>query len=835
MFAPRMGHRTRPIVEIGLRQRFLFAFDVSDPKVGAAMKYALRKLAASPGFLVVALLTLALGIGVNTTAFTVLNRLMLQSLPYKDPSNIVQIWSTNPRDGNIPNAPADYYDQKDQNTVFTDIAAFQPWTSTSFSEKGKPPIQVGVLYMTDNFFTILGVQPQMGRLPTHEESEKQAFVTLISDAFWHSHFNGDPDVVGKPVRLDSRVSTIIGVMPPTLNDPALFNNRASFFYLDPEIKGRLYRKAGWEAEVARLKPGVSLKQAQLQLNVIAKRLAHDFPDSNKDRGFAVIRYPTNQLGDDGAQLTWMTFALSGIVLLIACINLANLQLVRTTRRSQEIAIRMALGCPRWRLIWMLLLESLVVSAIGGALGIAVGAWSNQFVVRFFDMEMPLNFRVIAFTFGIAVVSGAFFGAIPAWMATRLDCAASLKSGSRGSTSDKSRHWMRQSLVVIELAMAVILLAGAGFFVSGIYRLTHRDLGWKPGNQLIGVVSLDQDSYAGDANHPKLLALGEHALEALKALPGVAAATIGSGSPTWGTRTEAYKIEGQPPPEKGQEPIAGYFNIGPGWFEVYGIRIIEGRGFKESDRADSEQVAVVDESMARKYWPGESALGKRIAEADPGDGKWATIVGVMQDFKGGAEFYNPNTSNLRFVRPWAQDTSGGFVFTVRTVGEPGLLKEPVKNLIAQLLPNLAINYMATTEEDTAQTYSYFNFLRRILVQIAVLGLLLSAIGIYGVVANLASERTKEIGIRMALGAQSGDVVWLFVRNGVVLASIGAAVGLGLSFFLVTMLSRILPSLPGKDPAIVIASALVLVCVALVACWLPARRTTKISPTIALRSE
>jgi hypothetical protein len=263
--------------------------------------------------------------------------------------------------------------------------------------------------------------------------------------------------------------------------------------------------------------------------------------------------------------------------------------------------------------------------------------------------------------------------------------------------------------------------------------------------------------------------------------------------------------------------------------------VEGRGFKESDRADSEQVAIVDESMARKYWPGESALGKRIAEADPGDGKWATIVGVMQDFKGGAEFYNPNMSNLRFVRPWAQDTSGGFVFTVRTEGEPGLLKEPVKNLIAQLLPNLAIDYMATTAEDTAQTYSYFTFLRRILVQIAVLGLLLSAIGIYGVVANLASERTKEIGIRMALGAQSRDIIWLFVRNGVVLAAIGSAVGLGLSFVLVTMLSRILPALPGKDPTIVISSALVLVGVALVACWLPARRTTKVSPTIALRSE
>jgi putative ABC transport system permease protein len=799
------------------------------------MKYALRKLAASPGFMIVALVTLALGIGVNTTAFTVLNRLMLQALPYHDPASLVQLWSTAPRWGYISNAPADYFDERDQNTVFTDMAAFSA-ASVSYAEIGKPPIQAGALYMTANFFTVLGVQPQLGRLPTEDESKHMAFVTLISDSFWHSHFNGDPNVLGKPVRMNSRVSTVIGIMPPSLNDPALFNSRPAFFYLDPVTHSRTVRKVGWYSEVARLKPGVSIKQAQLQMDVVAKRLEHDYPETNKDRGFAVIRYPTNQLGSDGAQLTWMTFALSGLVLLIACINLANLQLVRTTRRSQEIAIRMALGCTRLRLIGMLLLESVILSTLGGVLGIAMGVWSNSFVVHLFDMAMPLNFRVIAFTFAIALVAGAFFGTVPAWMATRQDCAASLKSGARGSTSDRSRHWLRQSLVVIELAMAVILLAGAGFFVSGIYRLTHRDLGWKPGQQLIGVISLDQDDFGGDKNHPKVLAFGEHALEALRALPGVEAASISSGSPTWGGRTEPFKIEGQPVPEKGHEPEAGYFNVSPGWFEVHGIRLVQGREFLDSDRFDSEQVTIVSESMARKNWPGESPLGKRLQETDPGgDSKWATVVGVMQDFKGGSEFYNPSMSSLRFIRPWAQDTWGRIVFTVRTAGDPGLLKEPVRKAIAQLLPDLAIDYMATTAENTEHIYSYFNFLRCILVQIAVLGLLLSAVGIYGVVANLASERTKEIGIRMALGAQPGSIIWLFVRNGIILAGIGAVVGLGISFSLVTMLGRILPALPGKDPTIVVCSAFLLVLVALFACGLPARRTTKISPTVALRAE
>jgi predicted permease len=326
------------------------------------------------------------------------------------------------------------------------------------------------------------------------------------------------------------------------------------------------------------------------------------------------------------------------------------------------------------------------------------------------------------------------------------------------------------------------------------------------------------------------------LEALRALPGVEAASISSGSPTWGNRMEPFKIEGQPVPEKGHEPEAGYFNVSPGWFEVYGIRLLQGREFLGSDRFESEQVTIVSESMARKNWPGESPLGKRLQETDPGgDSKWATVVGVMQDFKGGGEFYNPSMTSLRFIRPWAQDTWGSVVFTVRTAGDPGLLKEPVRKAIAQIVPDLAIDDMATTAEDTAQTYSYFNFLRRILVQIAVLGLLLSAVGIYGVVANLASERTKEIGIRMALGAQPGGIIWLFVRNGIILASIGAAIGLCVSFVLVTTLARILPALPGKDPGVVICAALLLLAVALFACWLPARRTTRISPTVALRAE
>ncbi len=801
------------------------------------MKYALRQLATNPGFTLVALVTLALGIGVNTTAFTVLNRLMLQSLPFHDPATLVQLWSTEPRGENVPITPADYFDLRDQSTSFVDVAAYQPWASMSYAEAGKAPIQVGALYMTANFFSVLGVQPQLGRLPNEEESKSMAFVTLISDAFWRAHFDADPKVLGRTVRVNSRPSTVIGVMPPSLDDPTLFNSRPAFFYLDPATHSRTVRTAGWEAVVARLKPGIAIKQAQEEINVIARRLAHDYPETNKVRGFSLVQYPRNQLGKDGEQLTWMTLALSGLVLLIACINLANLQLVRATGRSQEIAIRLSLGCPRLRVIGMLLLESVIVSTLGGVLGILAATWSNGFVARFFEMDMPVNLRVMAFTFLLSLFAGALFGTFPAWMATRVDCAAALKSGGRGATSDRSRHWLRQSLVVIELAMSVILLAGAGFFVSGIYRLTHRELGWDPTHQIMGAITLDQDHFAGEKNRPRLLTFADHALEALRALPGVQAASISSGSPSWGTRMETFRIEGQAPAEKGQEPQAGYFSISPGWFEVYGMHLIQGREFTDADRVDAAPVAIVSESMARKYWPGESALGKHIGGPGPDSAnpKWAEVVGVMKDFKGGAEFYNPSMTNLRFIRPWAQDSNEGVVFCMRTAGPPALLKETLRKTIGQLLPDLAFGYLATSDEDTAQTFSFFTFLRRILVQIAALGLLLSAVGIYGVVANLALERTKEIGIRVALGAQPRSLIWLFVRNGIILAGIGAAIGLGISFVLVTMLARILPALPGKDPGVVVCAALLLVAVALVACWLPARRTTRISPMVALRAE
>jgi predicted permease len=798
------------------------------------MLFALRQLAKNPGFTVVCLLTLALGIGVNTTAFTVLNRLLMQSLPFRAPNGLVQVWASLPRQPFAGHAPGDFFDEQEQNTVFSAMAAYIPAIQMSLAEPGQPAIRLGAVAMTANFFTVLGVEPQLGRLPSADEEARFESVTLLSNYFWRSHFNADPKVLGRTLRIDAKSYTIIGVMPPALDDPVLFGALPSFFPLNPMRLNRDLRGYGWYTVVARLKPGVTLQQAQSEMTVMAARFAKDHPKTNAQRTFRVVTFPTTSMGDIGTELTWLTMALSGLVLLIACVNLANLQLVRTTRRSQEIAVRLALGCSRIRLVGMLLLESLLVSAAGGALGVLVAKWSNSYVAQFFGIEMPLDLRVIGFTFLASMATAALFGTVPAWIASRTDISSALKSGSRGSSSDRSRHWLRQGLVVVELGMALVLLAGAGFFVTGIYRLTHRNLGWDTGHVIVGSIELDHDTY-GEQKDPRSLAFSEKMTAAIRSIPGVTAVAISRGSPVDGAGGDAVRIEGQPPPRPGEEILVGDFYTGPEFLRVYGLRLIQGREFRDSDRLGSVPVVIVNEKLARKFWPGENPIGKRIGSIDPANPNWAEVVGVVSDFESGGEFYDRSAGGLKLLRPWAQNNHRFIGFNVSTAGPPEPYKLSVRKAVAQIAPELALSMLETADDVLADELSYFSFLRRILVQIACLGLLLSAVGVYGVVANLASERTKEVGIRMALGAGPGSLVWLFLKNGIQLALVGAVLGLGAAYILVATLTRWLPVLPGSDPWVVLGVAIFLGAIALVACGIPALRATRVNPTVALRSE
>jgi len=798
------------------------------------MRYTLRQLAKNPGFTTVALATLALGIGVNTTAFTALNRLLLQSLPFREPDRMVQIWATMDQQGFRPQTPGDFVDECDKNTVFDNFAAYIPAVRSSLAEPGRPPVQYVTIHTTASFFPLLGISAQLGRTYTDAEDRHLDPLVMVSNSFWREHYGADPQILGRTVKLNSKMYTVVGVTPPALDDPTLFNGKPAFFVLNGIRVNTGFRAGGWYHVAARLKPGVTIQQAQAEMDNLARRYAHDFPKTNSGKGLKVVPFPKDSMGELGAKLTWLVMALSGMVLLIACVNLANLQLVRTTRRSQEIAIRLALGCSRARLIGLLLTESVVVSVAGGAIGLLLAKWSNAYVAKFFEVDMPLDFRVIAFTFGAALLTGAVFGTVPAWLASRTDINSSLKASVRGSTSDISRHWLRQGLVVVELVLALTLLAGAGFFVSGIYKVTHRDLGWHASNVVIGFIELDHDHY-GEQLDPRSLAFGDRMLAALRALPGTEAAALSIDSPAWGLRPTSFRIEGQPAPEPGKEAYVHGTNASPGYLKVYGIRLVQGRDFNETDRPGSPPVVIVNEFMAKKFWPGENPIGKRVGKTDPAKPEWAEVVGVMADFRGAGDFYYPNQDSSTFLVPWAQNNHRFISFNVRTAGDPGPFKETVRKAMGLLAPDVALSDLQTVPEVMDEEVSYFEFLRRMLLQTSALGLLLAAVGIYGVVANLASERTKEIGIRMALGAQPAGLAWLFLKNGIQLATVGWVIGLGTSFLLLSFLTKMLPNLPGNNPLFVIAVSFLLVATALLACWLPARRATKVDPTVALRSE
>jgi predicted permease len=483
---------------------------------------------------------------------------------------------------------------------------------------------------------------------------------------------------------------------------------------------------------------------------------------------------------------------------------------------------------------MLLTESLLLSLAGGALGLLIAKWGNSYLATFFEFEMPLDFRVLGFAFVASAVTGAVFGTLPAWFAARSEVNTALKQGGRGNSGDRSRHRLRRGLIVVELALALILLTGAGYFIRGIHRLTHHELGWRTENLLVGFIALPHDGY-GEENDPRSLIFTDKFRAGLQAIPGVQQAIVADGIPVFGLgRGGPFLISGQPPPLKGKEPIALTQSVSQGFFGAYGMRLIQGREFTDADRAGAPHVVIINQAMAQKFWPGESPLGRRIGGTDPANPDWSEIVGVTNDISAPFELSPPETL-YEVYRPWAQNNNRFIMFTVHSAHDPSPMGKEVRKVLAGIEPNIAITYMATAKESIASNMAGFDLVRRLLVEIAALGLLLSAVGIYGVIANLASERTQEVGIRMALGAQASDVRWLFLRGGVQLALLGTGIGVVGSFGLMRFLNQKLAVVPGNDPWVVVGVATLLISVALLACWLPAWRATKINPLVALRAD
>ena len=806
------------------------------------MKFAFRQLAKSPGFTAIALLTLALGIGVNTTTFTLVNALLFRLPAFSDPGRLVQIYRTTPQSQFERQAPANMRDMIEQSTVFQEVAPYCI-NEANLAKPGQPAERVSALNVAGNFFETLGVAPILGRgLTPADDRPGHSDVAVVGESFWREKLGGTASAIGSIIRLDGKSITVVGVMPANCQDLMSFGIIGLWQPLGYGEEQWRIRDNAWLSALARLKPGIEVRQVQAELNTVAARLAHDYPTTNAANGLNAVVYGDARSGGGTRQICWIILGLTLSVLLIACVNLANLQLARTSGRIREHAVRIALGASRAQLIRQLLTESIMLSMAGGLLGLLVAVWGNKllgsrittdFASNGAGFDLPLDYRVLGFMFLASVGTGIVFGLMPAVIASRTNVNVALKQGSRGTTGDRSRHLLRQILVIAELSLALALLAGAAFFVRGSQRFVSIESGWRTDNVLSGYFVLPYtDKYNSD---PKVRTAVDSLESRLAGLPGVDHAAISGSIPVfYFSHSGSFLIEGQPAPPRGREPFTMIERVTPDYFSTLGIHLLAGRAFAPADRTDSRKVVVINAAMAKQFWPDGSAIGHRIGDTDPKKPEWREIVGIVNDVQLAG---NPSIPTTRYqvYRPFAQDTEHWLALSVHTTGSPGPLAEAVTQAVSRVDPDVAVFGLATVQSSLERAGNNMALVGQLLTLAALLGLLLALIGIYGVIANLAAQRTQEIGIRMALGAQARSVLWLILQNGIRLAAIGTGLGLLLAFGATWVIGRIVPAIPGQDPLLVVGLALLLVGATLLACWLPARRATLVNPVDALRAD
>jgi putative ABC transport system permease protein len=807
------------------------------------LRYGIRQLLKKPGFTAVAVLTLALGIGVNTTMFSVLNVLVLQGSASPDSGRLVSLFRTSAQSQTWPLAPANFFDFQKQNTSFECVGACW-WNNSNLAEPGQPAQRLSSMVASSDLFSAFKIPPELGRVPGPEsDAAGSALVAVLSDGFWRSHFAADPKVIGRTVRLDGEPTTIIGVMPPEFENPLYWGHIDLWRPLAMDAANRQIRDNAWMMAVGRLKPGVTLGQAQSEANTIAARLEHDFPKANAGNGLHLTLWNDVLTNDLSRRLSWLCMGLAGFVLLIACANLANLQLARMTERVREYAVRIALGASRFQLMRQLLVESLLLSALGGAVGVVIAAWGTRviggeiFITGVQGLDLPINTTVLVFTLVASALTGVAVGVIPASIATRTDVNAALKQGGRGATGDRSAHRLRKALIVAELALALVLLSGAGFIVRGMQRVARADLGWRPDGLTTGTLSLPYNAkYYNDA---QCRAFFDKLALSLAALPGVQQDSISAYLPIVGFwRSSGVAIQGRPPATHGKEPLVYYNSVTPGYFANLGIPVTQGRGFTDADRPGSRNVTIINESMAKQLWPGQNPIGQRIEDVTSATPEWLEIVGVARDAHATLELVRPPDTPFQVYLPLLQTPSSyahWLNVAVRSSAPAATVADALRKAVQQIDPDQPIYAIASARESMEQITRGLTLTGQMLAAFALVGLILSAVGLYGVIANLVAQRTTEIGIRMALGAEKSDILWLVLGQGVRLSLLGTVIGVALAWGLVRALNSILPSIPGGDPLAIAGVAALLAAVALFASWLPARRATRVDPMVALRGD
>ncbi|HWA86795.1 MAG TPA: ABC transporter permease [Opitutus sp.] len=799
----------------------------------STIRQALRSLAKTPGFTLVALLTLALGIGANTAMFSLVNALLFKSGPYPQSEQLVRLRRTSSQSQTWPLSLPDLRDVAATSRSFSSLFPFQ-WHAYSLTETGGPAVRLSGMMASADLFSTLGIQPMIGRGFTADEQQPGADrVVLLSYEFWQNRYGGDRDIIGRVIRLDSEANIVIGVLPERFSYPMLWGRVDIWKPLTLTPDWRQERSEHWLNAVARLKPGVLIDAAGAELDGIAAQLAREYPLTNAGSGLHLEPLHLSATNATQRNLSWLALALSGFVLLIACANLANLQLARTAVRTREFAIRAALGASRWRLMKQLLIESVLLSVLGGSAGLLIALWINQALgheLRFGpSFTIPLDTPVLLFAALASVTTGILFGTVPAWIVGRADPNNAIKSQARGSTGDRSQHRLRQGLVIAEVALSLVLLSGAGFFIRGLQRFMQRDVGWETSGLLTANISLPQTRY----DYRQTRGFHELLEQRLAALPGVESAALATSIPIVEySSPDPIIVEGKPMPKPGEEPKAYQAMVTPSFFPTLHIPLVSGQLFSKHVDPNGPPIALINESLARQLFPNENPIGHRIAAGADPDYRWE-IIGVVRDV--GLAAYGADTEKrMQIYRPLAQNPWGWTTIILRS-SLPDTLAAPLRRLVADLDPDLPVGNIRTVRE-TIDSYQHnFYVINGVLGGFALLGLALCAVGIYGVLAGLVVQRLPEFGIRLALGASPQNVLHLVLRQGLRLALLGSLVGLAGSLALVRYLSSVVPGLPGQDYATFALNVVVIFAVAALACWQPARRATKADPMTALRAE
>jgi putative ABC transport system permease protein len=811
------------------------------------LRYALRQLRKSPAFTFTAIITLALGIGANTAIFSVVNAVLLRPLPYPNANQLVMLWEQNPHRGWFENiiSGENFLDWQRQNHVFAGMAAFE---SNFFNLTGNPQAEeIAGERVSANLFSVLGVQPFRGRLFLPEENRHDKAAVILSYGLWQQRYGSDPDLVGKGISLNGESYPVVGILPAAFSDDysSSFAPHSELWLsgIEPFELGREFHE--YHA-IARLKPGIGLLQAQASMDAIAKQIEQQYPES---RGWGVAVVGLHDQIVKYARPTLIVLLVAvGLVLLIACTNVANLLLVRATGRQKETAIRNALGASRNRLARQFLVESILLSLTGAVVGLALSPWASRILVLLTPPDAPhvegvgISGIVLLFTTGLALGTGIIFGMAPLFSAVRVNVNESLKDANRASSGGTKDRRLRDLLVVAEFGLSLALLVAAGLMIKALTHLHHVDLGLNPDHLLTLKVPLQGPQYEKAEKQAQFF----HDLIAqIEVLPGVESASLSRGVPMRGWAGWNFVTAGNPHPAAGEVPDANYVVVGPHYFKTMQIPMVRGRVFTDFDTPTSEPVAIVSQSLATKYWPGEDPIGKRVkisGDANDQTQPWRAVIGVVSNVRSEGQYapFIPEIYVPYTQFPWILYPRN---VVVRTIVDPLSIVAEIRQQVAALDKDVPVSDIATMREITAGPVQQGQAVMWLLGSLATLALVLSAVGIYSVITYSVSQRTREIGIRMALGAGNGNVASMVVRQGLLLALVGLGVGL----LGALVMGRVFSGLPFEvrwlllfdvrptDPLILASVSLLLTTVAILACFLPARRAAKVDPMVALRYE